>query len=111
MKIKNSIRTIYIKIDNKREMLEDFIADDILKKFDESKNAEQIREIVALAAVNALCAFAVSEGIPADKINSDMRKKIAQTSAKVFKKINNKLQKQLKKKSKTYKNNNGENEK
>ena len=55
--------------------------------------------------------IAVSEGIPADKINSDMRKKIAQTSAKVFKKINNKLQKQLKKKSKTYKNNNGENEK
>ena len=65
MKIKNSIRTIYIKIDNKREKLEDFIADDILKRFDESKNAEQIREIVALAAVNALCAFAVSEGIPA----------------------------------------------
>ena len=86
MKIKNSIRTIYIKIDNKREKLEDFIADDILKRFDESKNAEQIREIVALAAVNALCAFAVSEGIPADKINSLKRpQKFSKKSTTNFK--------------------------
>lgn len=103
MRIKTGLKTIYVKIDNRREKIEDFIADEILKRFDESKNAEKIREIIALAAINAVCVFASSEGIPTDKISNDIKNQIAKTSAKVFKKINNKLQKQLKKKSKTFK--------
>ena len=37
------LKKIYIKIDDKREKVEDFIADNILKRWDELKNVDDLR--------------------------------------------------------------------
>lgn len=94
------IRKLYIKIDDKRESIEDFIADNILKRWDDMKGADDIRKIGSLALVNTVCTYAQIYGLPA--LTNDVKEQIADAGAKVLKKINNKLQKQLKKKSKAY---------
>ena len=99
------LKKIYIKIDDKREKIEDFIADNILKRWDELKNVDDLRKAGTLAVINAVSAYAQAYGIPA--LTEDVKLKIAEANVKVLKKLNNKLQKQLKKKSKAYIERNG----
>jgi len=99
------LKKIYIKIDDKREKVEDFIADNILKRWDELKNVDDLRKAGTLAVINAVSAYAQAYGIPA--LTEDVKLKIAEANVKVLKKLNNKLQKQLKKKSKAYIERNG----
>lgn len=102
------IKKIYIKIDDKREKVEDFIADNILKRWDELKNVDDLRKAGTLAVINAVSAYAQTYGLPA--LTDDIKERIAEANVKVLKNLNNRLQKQLKKKSKAYlKRNGGEN--
>lgn len=101
-------KKIYIKIDDKREKVEDFIADNILKRWDELKNVDDLRKAGTLAVINAASAYAQTYGLPA--LTDDIKERIAEANVKVLKNLNNRLQKQLKKKSKAYlKRNGGEN--
>lgn len=102
------LKKIYIKIDDKREKVEDFIADNILKRWDELKSVDDLRKAGTLAVINAVSAYAQTYGLPA--LTDDIKEKIAEANVKVLKNLNNRLQKQLKKKSKAYlKRNGGEN--
>ena len=102
------LKKIYIKIDDKREKVEDFIADNILKRWDELKNVDDLRKAGTLAVINAVSAYAQTYGLPA--LTDDVKERIAEANVKVLKNLNNRLQKQLKKKSKAYlKRNGGEN--
>ena len=94
------LKKIYILIDDRREKVEDFIADNILKRWDELKNVDDLRKAGTLAVINAVSAYAQAHGLPA--LTEDVKLKIAEANVKVLKKLNNKLQKQLKKKSKAY---------
>ena len=98
-------KSLYLKIDDKREKVEDFIADNILKKWDELKNVDDLRKAGSLAVINAVSAYAMSCGLPA--LTDDVKEQIANANVKVLKQLNKKLQKQLKKKSKGYINRHG----
>ena len=93
-------KTIYIRIDDKREKIEDFIADNILKRWDEMKGANDLRRIGSLVLINAVSSYAMCYGLPA--LTNEVKEQIADANVKVLKRLNNKLQKQLKKKSKGY---------
>ena len=99
------LKKIYVKIDDKREKVEDFIADNILKRWDELKNVDDLRKAGALAVINVVSVYATNYGLPA--LTDDVKEKIADANVKVLKKLNNKLQKQLKKKSKVFAERNG----
>lgn len=94
-------KKIYIKIDDRRENVEDFIADNILKRWNELKNVDDLRKAGTLAVINVVSAYAQTYGLPA--LTDDVKERIADVNVKVLKKLNNQLQKQLKKKSKSYK--------
>lgn len=93
-------KKIYIKIDDRREKVEDFISDNILKRWDEFKNADDLRKAGSLALINAVSAYVSSYGLPA--LSEDVKEQIADANVKILKKLNKKLQGQLKKKSKSY---------
>ena len=102
------LKSLYLKIDDKREKIEDFIADNVLKRWDELKNVDDLRKAGSLAVINAVSAYAMTYGLPA--LTDDIKERIAEANVKVLKNLNNRLQKQLKKKSKAYlKRNGGEN--
>lgn len=101
-------KKLYIKIDDRREKVEDFIADNILKRWDELKNVDDLRKAGTLAVINVVSAYAQTYGLPA--LTDDIKEQIATANVKVLKNLNNKFQKQLKKKSKGYiKRNGGDN--
>lgn len=93
-------KKIYIKIDDRREKVEDFISDNILKRWDELKNVDDLRKAGSLAVINAVSAYISSYGLPA--LTDDVKERIADANVKVLKRLNKKLQTQLKKKSKSY---------
>mgnify|MGYP003290643180 CR=1 FL=1 len=101
----NFAKKIYVIVDDKRESIEDFISNNILKRWDEFKNADDLRKAGSLAIINAVCAYATAYGLPA--ISDDIKEQIADANVKVLKKLNKKLQTQLKKKSKSYINRHG----
>jgi predicted regulator of amino acid metabolism with ACT domain len=94
------VKKIYINIDNRRENVEDFIADNILKRWDELKSVDDLRKAGTLAVINVVSAYAQTYGLPA--LSDEVKEQIANANVKVLKKLNNKLQDQLKKKSKRY---------
>lgn len=94
------LKKIYIKIDDRRERVEDFISDNILKRWDELKNVDDLRMAGSLALINAVSAYSATYGLPA--LTDDVKEKIADANVKVLKRLNKKLQNQLKKKSKSY---------
>lgn len=95
------IRQILLKIDEFREYkLEDFIADNILAKIDESTKIDDLEQQAILTALTAGNAYLTTYGVPT--IPDDVKTKIAQTTVKALCKANKLLQKQLKKKSKRY---------
>ena len=101
------VQKIIIEIDDRRENAEDFISDNIMKRWDEYKNADDLREAGSLALINAVAAYASTYGLPA--LSDDVKKQLAKENAKVLKRLNNKLQKQLKKKNKNYEKKHAEN--
>ena len=48
------LKSLYLKIDDKREKIEDFIADNVLKRWDELKNVDDLRKAGSLAVINAV---------------------------------------------------------
>lgn len=94
-------KKIIIKIDDFREeRLEVFISNDILKRWNEYKNADDLRKAGTLAVINAVSAYATTYGLPA--LTDEVKEQIAEENVKVLKALNQKLQKQLNKKSKSY---------
>ena len=95
------VKSIIIKLDDFREeKLEVFLANSVLKKFDELKNADDIRKAVNLAIINAVGAYASTYGLPV--LTDEVKAQINEQAIKVEKSLNKKLQAQLNKKSKWY---------
>ena len=97
------IKNIFLKIDDTRETIEDFIANNVLAKWDSYKRVDDLRMAANMAVINLVISYAKSQGIPADAIPQETKEKIAKSAVKVEKKLNALLQKQLQKKSKLYK--------
>ena len=97
------IKKIIFKFDDTREHIEDFIANNILAKWDNYKRVDDLRMAANMAIINFVISYAESQGIPAYAIPQETKEKIAKAGAKVEKKLNALLQKQLQKKSKMYK--------
>lgn len=93
-------KKIKIKIDDRRENLEDFIADKILANLDENETVDNLERKGIIAAITAANAYAATYGVPMCPDN--IKEKIADEVVKILGKANKKLQKQLKKKSKQY---------
>ena len=93
------------KIDDARENIEDFIANNILAKWSNYQKADDLRYAANMAVINFVITYAQSQGIPANAIPQETKEKIAKAGAKVEKKLNALLQKQLQKKSKMYRKN------
>ena len=96
-------KQIINKIDDKREHIEDFIANNILAKWSNYKKADDLRVAVNIAIINFVIAYAENQGLPCEAMPTEVRQKLAKAGAKVEKKMNALLQKQLMKKSKMYK--------
>ena len=99
------LKRIYIKIDDRREKVEVFISYNILIRWDELKNVDDLRKAGSLAVINVVSAYAQTYGLPA--LTDDVKDGIADANVKVLKRLNKKLQSQLKKKSKSYINRHG----
>jgi hypothetical protein len=97
------LKQIIFKIDDKREHIEDFIASNVLAKWDNFSKADDVRIAVNMALINFVIAYAESQGLPCECMSQEVRQKLAKAGAKVEKKLNALLQKQLQKKSKMYK--------
>ncbi len=96
-------RKIIITIDNKRENIEDFIADKILFNIDNSPKVDELEKRAIIAGLTAGNAYLATYGVPV--IPDEVKEKIADAGVKALNKANKLLQKQLKKKSKLYKEN------
>lgn len=94
------LKKIYVKIDDKRESIEDFIADKVLANLDKSEKLDTLEEKAILAAFEAADAYLTTYGVPS--LPDNVKKRIAQASVKAIGKANRALQKQLKKKSERY---------
>lgn len=101
MQILKRTKNIFIKIDDRREKIEDFIADEILTKLDESETVDSLEKKGIIAAITAANAYAATYGVPT--IPEEIKERIAEGCVKAIGKANKKLQSQLKKKSKRYK--------
>ena len=94
------LKKIILKIDDRRETLEDFIADKILANLDENETVDNLERKGIIAAITAANAYASTYGVP--NCPDNIKEKIADEDVKILGKANKKLQKQLKKKSKKY---------
>lgn len=93
-------KSIYIKIDDKREKIEDFIADNILNVLDDNPTVDSLEKKAILAAFEAADAYLMTYGVPS--LPDEIKEKIADATIKGLSKANKLLQKQLKKKSRNY---------
>ena len=96
-------KKVVFKLDDSREALEDFIANNILARWDNYKQVDDLRMAANMAIINLVITYAETQGVPANAIPQETKEKIAKAGAKVEKKLNALLQKQLQKKSKMYK--------
>ena len=93
-------KKIILKIDDRRENLEDFIADKILANLDENETVDSLERKGIIAAITAANVYASTYGVPV--VPDNIKEKIADEVVRILGKANKKLQKQLKKKSKQY---------
>lgn len=98
----SKLKKIIIKINEKRENIEDFIADNVLAKWDNYQKADDIRKQVNLALINVVCGYMTTYGVI---MPENIKNSVASYGVRLEKSLNKKLQKQLKKKSKIYKEN------
>ena len=103
------IKNIIFKFDDTREAIEDFIVSNVLEKWDSYEKVDDLRFAANMAVINFAIGYIDAQGIPANQIPQDVKEKIAKAGAKVEKKLNALLQKQLQKKSKMYKKRHGNN--
>lgn len=96
------IKNIIFKFDDTREAIEDFIVSNILAKWDSYEKVDDLRFAANMAVINFAIGYIDAQGIPANQIPQEVKEKIARAGAKVEKKLNGLLQKQLQKKSKMY---------
>lgn len=97
------IKNIIFKFDDTREAIEDFIVSNVLAKWDSYEKVDDLRFAANMAVINFAIGYIDAQGIPANQIPQEVKEKIAKAGAKVEKKLNALLQKQLQKKSKMYK--------
>lgn len=97
------IKNIIFKFDDIREHIEDFIVSNVLAKWDSYEKVDDLRFAANMAVINFAVGYIDAQGIPANQIPQEVKEKIAKAGAKVEKKLNALLQKQLQKKSKIYK--------
>lgn len=100
-------KKIYVRINDRRENIEDFIADKILANLDENEKIDKLEEKGILAAFEAADAYLATYGCPS--LPDDVKEKIAKSVVDALGKANKAIQKQLKKKSKSYIKRHGEN--
>lgn len=94
-------KVILLKIDDFREeKLEDFLADEILGKIDSCNKVDELERAAILAGLKAANSYIVTYGVP--EIPQSVQNQIADVSIKALNRGNKLLQKQLKKKSKSY---------
>ena len=94
------IKTIFIEVRNKREKLEDFVADNIFQKLDENDNLDKIEEIIIAVTIESISAYLTTYNLPAIPESVKVKKSISKAIVKGFGKANRKIQKQLRKKGK-----------
>ena len=95
------LKKIIIFIDDKREYIEDIVADKYLKALDESSVINALEEKVIVIACEVIQAYLTTYNVP--EIPADVKKQISKQIVKGISKANKLLQKQLRKKSKRYK--------
>lgn len=93
-------RKIIIKIDEKREVFEDFLAEKVLENWDNYSHSDDLREAFSYALITAVNAYLSTYGVP--QVPDNIKRQMAKRSTIIYKRLNKKLQKQLKKKSKLY---------
>ena len=94
-------KAILLKIDDFREeKLEDFLADEILGKIDSCNKVDELERTAILAGLKAANIYITTYGVP--EIPQSVQNQIADVSIKALNRGNKLLQKQLKKKSKSY---------
>ena len=96
------LKEIAVKLDDKREKIEDFIAQNVLQKWDNFSKSDDIRIAVNTIIINLVVSEINSYGCEIN-LDNDQINKLAKSGAKVEKKLNALLTKQLLKKSKFYK--------
>lgn len=89
------LKKIYIKVHNKRETIENFVADRILKKIDESKKVDDLEKILISASIDVVEKYLETYNIP--KLTKTQKENVTSAIIKGLSKANKKLQKQLKK--------------
>lgn len=100
-RVMKRLKKILITIDDKREYIEDYVADRYLKALDESEKIDLLEEKVIIIACETIQAYLQTYGVP--EVPATVKKQIAKQIIKGISKANKMLQKQLKKKSKRYK--------
>lgn len=89
------LKKIYIKIHNKRETIENFVADRILKKIDESQKVDDLEKILISISIDVMEKYLETYNIP--KLTTKQKERISKAIIKGLSKANKKIQKQLKK--------------
>ncbi|MGN1125537.1 MAG: hypothetical protein ACI4SM_05060 [Candidatus Gastranaerophilaceae bacterium] len=89
------LKRLYIKIHNKREKIENFVADNILKKIDESKKIDNLEKILVSVSIDVIEHYL--ETYKVTSLTKKQKENISTAIVKGLSKVNKKLQKQLKK--------------
>ncbi len=90
------IRKIFLMVDGRREKIEDFIADKILKTIDENTKIDELQEKAVLIAFEAADTYLVTNGIPT--LPENVKNAIARGVVRALGKANRKIQNRLRKK-------------
>lgn len=83
-------------VDGRREKIEDFIADKILKAIDENTKIDKLQEKAVLIAFEAADTYLVTNGIPT--LPENVKNAIARGVVRALGKANRKIQNRLRKK-------------
>lgn len=89
------LKKIYIKVHNKRETIENFVADKILKKIDESKKVDDFEKILISISIEVMEKYLETYNVP--KLSKTQKENISKSIIKGLSRVNKKIQKQLKK--------------
>lgn len=89
------IKKIFLMVDGRREKIEDFIADKILKAIDENTKIDELQEKAVLIAFEAADTYLVTHGIPTlpENVKSAIARGVVRALGKAKRKIQNRLRK------------------
>ena len=89
------LKRLCIKIHNKREKIEDFVADTIFKKIDESKKIDNLEKILVSVSIDVIGHYLETYNV--SSLTKKQKENISNAIVKGLSKVNKKIQKQLKK--------------